>query len=172
VRVEGTGNVGATNALVVAGPLLGALAMIGDIGKGFIAIKLAGLLGVSTWGVAGCALAAVVGHDFSIFLKFRGGKGVATTGGILLALDPLFMFLVLLLWVLAMILLRYFIPGTVLALIFIPLMMWLSSWPTPLIVFGLANALLGIYTHRKDLLNYYRGELPNIQDSFNKYLKK
>lgn len=73
-RNVGTGNIGATNTLVVAGKTAGALALAGDIGKGAAAIFLARYFGLSDWGIAFSGLAAVVGHDFSVFLGFRGER--------------------------------------------------------------------------------------------------
>ena len=171
-RFAGTGNVGATNALVVAGPLAGFFSLIGDIGKGIAAVLLARSFGLTEWGIALSALAAVIGHDFSVFLNFKGGKGVATTGGVLMALDPVFTVLVILLWILSMIVFRYFIPSTILVLCFVPIMMWLGSWRTEYIVFGVLSALLALYVHRFDLQRFFEGnELP-IRESMAKYLKK
>ena len=168
---EGTGNVGATNALITAGPLPAILALFGDVAKGFLAIMLARYFQLPPLGLALVALAAVVGHDFSVFLKFRGGKGVATTGGILLALDPLFMFLVLLVWVLTMMLIRYFIPATVATLCLIPFLMWAGSWPLEYYLFGVGNALLGIYAHRLDLQRFLAGQELTIEQAIKKHRK-
>lgn len=172
VRSGGTKNVGATNALVVAGPLMGALALTGDILKGFLSIQLARYFNLSDLGIALCGLAAVVGHDFSIFLGFKGGKGVATTGGALIALDPIFATLALLLWILCMIILRYFIPSTILILGFIPVMMWMVSWRAEYILFGIAAFLLAVYAHREDFKHFFSGQEITIQESIAKHLRK
>ena len=89
VRRVGSGNPGATNVLRAAGRGPGLLALACDVGKGVVAVLLARLLGPSPawWGWA--ALAAVCGHVFSVFLRFRGGKGVATAAGALGAVSPL-----------------------------------------------------------------------------------
>lgn len=171
-RKAGTGNVGATNALVVGGKTAGILALIGDTAKGAAAIALVRHYGFTDWGIVLSGLAAVLGHDFSIFLKFRGGKGVATTGGILLALDPIFTFIIILLWIFCMIILRYFIPSTILIICFIPVMMWMSSWRVEYIAFGTVNALLTVYAHRADLQRFFAGNELTIQESMAKYGKK
>lgn len=171
-RKAGTGNVGATNALVVAGKIAGALSLAGDIGKGIAAISIARYFGLSDGGIAFSGLAVVLGHDFSIFLNFKGGKGVATTGGVLIALDPVFTFLVILTWVLAMVVLRYFIPSTILVLAFVPVMMWMGTWRMEYIIFGMANAALAIYAHRLDLQRFFEGKELTIQESFTKYFRK
>jgi len=171
-RKSGTGNVGASNALIVAGPWIGALALIGDVAKGFLVIQLARLFGLNDWAIALCAFSAVLGHDFSIFLNFKGGKGVAVTGGVLIALDPIFTVLVVLLWILSMMVLRVFISSTVLILCLLPGLMWLGSWRLEYIIFGLLNALLGIYAHRNDLKRFFAGEELTISESMAKHLKK
>jgi glycerol-3-phosphate acyltransferase PlsY len=171
-RKAGTGNVGATNTLVVAGKRAGVLALAGDIGKGIIAVVLARYAGLTDWGIVLSSLAAVIGHDFSVFLGFKGGKGIATTGGVLMALDPIFGTLALLLWILAMIILRYFIPSTILVLCFVPVMMWMASWRVGYIIFGILAALLAIYTHWADIQRFFAGNELTIQESMAKHLKK
>ena len=126
VREKGTKNVGASNALIVAGKRAGLLALLGDTGKGIVVVLLARYFGLPTSVIAACALAAVIGHDFSLFLGFKGGKGVAVFGGTLIALDPIFTVLVVLLWIFTMLVLRYFIPSTVLVICFVPVMMWMG----------------------------------------------
>jgi len=171
-RKAGTGNVGASNVLVVAGPMAAILAMVGDIAKGIIAIQLARYVNLSDGGIALCGLAAIAGHDFSVFLKFSGGKGVATTGGVLLALGPLFSVLVILLWIITMIVIRYFIPSTMLIMAFLPAMMWMTSWRKEYIFFAIGAFLLAIYAHRMDLRRYFAGEEITIQETLAKYRKK
>ena len=171
-RQAGTGNVGASNTLLVAGKLAGLLAVVGDTAKGVGAIMLARHLGLNDWGLALSALAVVLGHDFSLFLGFKGGKGVATTGGVLIALDPFFVVIIILLWVLSMLMLQRFIPGTLLTFISIPLVMWLGSWHFAFILWGAVNALLALYAHRLDLERFLAGHELTIQESLAKTFKK
>jgi len=171
-RQGGTGNVGATNVLVVAGPLAGVLALVGDILKGYLVVMLARYFNLSDWGVVFCALSAVVGHDFSLFLGFSGGKGIATFGGALIAMDPLFALLVVLLWILAMVITRYFIPSTILILFLIPFLMWLGSWRIEYIFYALGALGLGLYTHRRDIKRFLDKKELTIQESMAKHLKK
>jgi len=171
-RKAGTGNVGASNVLTVAGKRAGALALAGDIAKGVFSIVLARHFGLSHWGIAFCGLAVVLGHDFSIFLRFKGGKGAAPTGGVLFGLDPIFGFIILLLWIFCMLVIGCFIPGTALTFVLIPVVMWMGSWRAEYIVFGIANAALGLYVHRRDLERFLAGKELTIQESIAKYLKK
>ncbi|MFC1637667.1 glycerol-3-phosphate acyltransferase, partial [Candidatus Margulisiibacteriota bacterium] len=127
VRKKGTMNIGATNALVVAGPVLGALALAGDIAKGYLAVSLAVYYSPLPWVAAAAGLAAMLGHCFSIFLKFKGGKGIATMGGALLAFDLVFGIFVVLFWILLILVTRYFILSTLIMAALIPLMMWVLN---------------------------------------------
>lgn len=170
VREKGTKNVGATNALVVGGKRAGILALAGDIGKGIAVISLARYFALPDWAIALSGLAAVIGHDFSVCLRFKGGKGVATAGGVLMALDPIFGTLMLCLWIFTMIVMRYFIPATVLVLCFVPVFMWLASWRIEYaLVFGVLNAMLAIYAHRANLKSFFEGKELTIQESLKKY---
>jgi glycerol-3-phosphate acyltransferase PlsY len=171
-RRAGTGNVGASNAFIVAGKTAAFLAVIGDTAKGAGAVLIARYFCLNDWGIVLSALAVVLGHDFSLFLGFRGGKGVATTGGIMFALDPVLGALVLLLWIFCMLVMRYFIPGSLLAFMLIPLMMWLGSKPYQYIIFGIANAALALYVHRKDIERFFTGNELTIQESLAKAFKK
>lgn len=88
IRRHGSGNIGATNVLRTLGPAAGVITLLGDILKGYAAVWVAGALGgTPTWVGAG-AMAAVVGNCWPVFLRFRGGKGVATGLGAFLAAAP------------------------------------------------------------------------------------
>lgn len=87
-RTFGSGNPGATNVMRTGSRKAAALTLLGDAGKGALVVLAARLAGLEADALALCGLAAFVGHVFSLFLGFRGGKGVATAAGVLLALDP------------------------------------------------------------------------------------
>ena len=171
VSSEGTKNVGATNALVVAGPIIGALAWLGDVGKGFLVVFVAYRLMLNPWIITAMALAAIAGHDFSIFLKFKGGKGVATTGGALLAFDPFFGILVLIIWILTIVVTRYFIPSTIIVLAGLPVAMLILGMKIEVIMFGLGAFLLAVYTHRLDIKRFISGQELKTSESVNKFMK-
>ncbi len=96
IRQSGSGNAGATNALRTFGKKAGLAVLVIDVLKGVAAILIARAMGQSltgfgaiNWLVAGCGLTVILGHIFSVFLGFKGGKGVATAAGVFLALSPL-----------------------------------------------------------------------------------
>lgn len=88
VRAVGSGNIGATNVARAAGRGAAAMTLALDAAKGFVPAVLANAVGFPPWAPAGCGVAAVIGHCFPLWLRFRGGKGVATGFGVALALAP------------------------------------------------------------------------------------
>ena len=89
IRRFGSGNIGTANVLRIVGKRAAALTLLGDLLKGFLPTLAALLLGGSELLVAGVGLAAVLGHNWSVYLRFAGGKGVATSFGALFAMTPL-----------------------------------------------------------------------------------
>lgn len=172
VRRAGTRNVGASNALVVAGPILGILALIGDIAKGYLAVSIAHYYSPLPWVAVAAGLAAVIGHDFSIFLRFKGGKGVATTGGALMAFDLVFAVFVLLLWILLILISRYFIPSTLIILGMVPCLMWVLGLRREYIIFSALAFGLALYTHRRDIVRIVSGRELKTSEAVKHYLKK
>src|SRR5437016_4939633 len=88
VREHGSGNIGATNVYRVVGRPAGAVVFVLDVGKGFVPPFVAQRLGLNAWWAVGAGLAAMMGHSFSPFLGFKGGKGVATSLGVLMGVAP------------------------------------------------------------------------------------
>src|SRR5579885_2888102 len=124
VRATGSGNIGATNVLRSAGLAAGCATLVLDAGKGFLAVVLAGALtgGTQEWmGMA--AVIAVLGHMFPLFLKFRGGKGVATGLGTFLALAPLPVLASVCVFVVVAAIWRYISLGSIIAVSVIPLIL-------------------------------------------------
>ena len=171
-RESGTKNVGATNALIVAGPLMGALALVGDLAKGYLPVALGLYYNLDPWVVVFAGLAAVLGHDFSLFLKFRGGKGVATTGGVFLAIEPLFAVIIMLLWVLIILVTRYFIPSTIIILGIVPVIMYVLGKRVEFIVFAILAFVLALYAHREDIKRFFAGQELKTSEAVKHYLNK
>src|SRR5512137_623227 len=99
LRRVGSGNIGATNVLRAVGKGAAALTLIGDIGKGALAVGLARWADASAAVVAAVGLAAVLGHLFPVWSEFRGGKGVATTLGVVLGVSPSVGGVLFLIWI-------------------------------------------------------------------------
>ncbi|MBI4597980.1 MAG: glycerol-3-phosphate 1-O-acyltransferase PlsY [Candidatus Omnitrophica bacterium] len=145
VRAIGSGNVGATNVTRAAGPGLGAIVLLIDIAKGALAASLlasAFIHPISLTARLSCGLAAVVGHTASVFLAFRGGKGVATTVGVLLAAMPGIGLASSLVWLAGFAVSRYVSVGSLLAAISIPVWQMLAHQDPSAVGLGIALALL------------------------------
>src|ERR1700693_3933894 len=166
VRRAGSGNIGATNVARVAGPLAGILTLAFDTGKGAAAVWLAGRVTneSATWMMI-AAFAVLLGHCFPAWLKFKGGKGVATALGVFLALCPLAAVSALLLFLLCVAYWRYISLGSVAAAAAMPLLiyfLWAPRHAPPIIVNvgTLAIALLVIYKHDGNLQRLVEGTEP------------
>jgi glycerol-3-phosphate acyltransferase PlsY len=171
VRKAGSGNIGATNVLRVAGPTAGILTLLFDAGKGWLAVWIASRLmhGSSSIMIAAGFL-ALVGHCFPVWLRFRGGKGVATAAGIFLALCPEALLAALILFALVVWHSRYVSLGSLVAAAGIPLLvylLWAPHFAPPIIVTlaSIAIALLVIYQHRANIGRLIRGEEPQFSVS-------
>ena len=171
VRKAGSGNIGATNVARVVGPLAGILTLVLDAAKGWFAVWLASRefhAETATLFIAGfCAL---LGHCFPIWLRFRGGKGVATAAGIFLALCPWVMFGAMSLFIVVSVLSRFVSLGSIFAAASIPLLMYLL-WtphlaPPPVVSYGsLAISSLIIFQHRGNIGRLAHGEEPKFSFS-------
>jgi len=172
VRNAGSGNIGATNVARVVGPLAGILTLGFDTTKGTAAVWLAGrVTNQSAAWMMIAAFAVLLGHCFPIWLKFKGGKGVATALGVFLALSPLAAVSALLLFILFVAHWRFVSLGSVAAAAAMPLLiyfLWAPRHAPPIVVNvgTLAIALLVIYKHDGNLQRLVEGTEP--QFSFGK----
>jgi glycerol-3-phosphate acyltransferase PlsY len=168
VRKAGSGNIGATNVARVVGPLAGILTLILDTAKGAAAVWLAGRVTneSATWMMlAGCAV--LLGHCFPVWLKFKGGKGVATALGVFLALCPLAAISALFLFILCLAYWRYVSLGSIAAAAAMPLLiyfLWAPRHAPPIIIDAgtLGIALLVIYKHDANLQRLADGTEPRF----------
>lgn len=144
-RSYGSGNPGATNVLRSGNKKAALLTLIGDAFKGWLAVYLARYHGLSEILIGLVALAVFAGHLFPIFLKFKGGKGVATAAGVLLALDPLLGLAVLATWLLVAFVSRYSSLAAIVAAAMAPVWQILMQGGNgmTLVVGILAMALVG-----------------------------
>ena len=157
IRKSGSGNIGATNVARVVGPAAGILTLVLDVAKGAAAVWLAGrFTEQSSTAMTLAAVVALLGHCFPVWLKFNGGKGVATALGVFLMLSPLAALSALLIFILVSLAWRYVSLGSVSAAAAMPLLMyflWAPGHAPPLVVdFGtlFASALV-IFKHDANL---------------------
>ncbi len=168
VRKGGSGNIGATNVARVVGPLAGILTLILDVAKGSVVVLLAARLSQdsATWMMI-AALAALAGHCFPIWLKFKGGKGVATAAGMFLVLCPLAFLGSVILFVLVVTFWRYVSLASISAAAAMPLLMyflWAPRHAPPLVItFGsLAAAVLIVCKHAGNIRRLVQGVEPKF----------
>ncbi len=164
VRREGSGNIGATNVTRVAGAVPGLLTLLLDAGKGILAVWLASKWsGGSIRWITAAAVAAVVGHMFSVWIGFRGGKGVATGMGVILLICPKAIVTAAVLWFVVLIFWRYVSLASVSAAAAMPIFIYLlyapgHAPPTVLSLGIIVISLLVIWKHRANLQRLASGE--------------
>ncbi|MCL6481246.1 MAG: glycerol-3-phosphate 1-O-acyltransferase PlsY [Firmicutes bacterium] len=168
IRQMGSGNIGAANVTRQAGLLAGLIVLLHDAGKGYLAVWLAAHLSAQHSGWMGAAaFAAVIGHCFSVFLGFRGGRGVATGAGAFLAVSPAataaalgVFFIVVLFW-------RYISLGSIVAAGTLPVLLYAlyapgHAPPTAISLAATATAVLIVWQHRPNLRRLASGTEPKF----------
>ncbi|MBR4748213.1 MAG: glycerol-3-phosphate 1-O-acyltransferase PlsY [Abditibacteriota bacterium] len=156
IRNYGSGNIGATNVLRILGPVWGSVSFLLDVSKGFVPVFLASRAGLSPWLVILAGAVAVLSHSFSFFLKFRGGKGVATSLGVIFGYNYIIALLGLAIFVLVLIICRYVSVGSCIATfgVFVMTLLWQSP-PMPL-AYKLVVGLLFVAIVLKHIPNFRR----------------
>jgi len=167
VREHGSGNAGATNVIRVLGYKAGIPVMLVDVFKGWLAVQVVFLFpqnGLSPDAMVyfkiACAMAAVLGHIFPVYVGFRGGKGVGTLAGVAIALYPLALLVVLGIFILSLVLSRYVSLSSILAGIVFPfVVIFVTGEKNPgLIILSVMVAIFITLTHRKNIKRLLKGE--------------
>jgi len=157
IRREGSGNIGATNVYRVLGARLGVLTLVGDVLKGAIPVLLARtLLGDDLW-IAAVALSTFLGHLYPLFLKFRGGKGVATALGIFIVLAPLVVACAAGVFIVVAVIWRYVSLASLAASALMPLFLGVSGYSSVYVSLGLIVGCLISYRHRDNIKRLREG---------------
>jgi acyl phosphate:glycerol-3-phosphate acyltransferase len=159
VRSEGSGNIGATNVLRSTGRVAAGATLVLDIAKGYAAVWLAGYLTNDSpeW-TSAAALAVMAGHAFPIFLKFQGGKAVASFIGAFLYLTPVPLAAVLFVFVITVAITRHISAGSILAAATFPLGVWIILHPPAVVL--LASLIAGafiVYRHKANIERLHAG---------------
>lgn len=184
IRDYGSGNMGATNTFRILGSKFGVIVMIGDVLKGMIAVSLFNLLPYyltneleRTNLMIGLGLAAVVGHIYPVWADFKGGKGVATLFGMVLAIQPVVAINCVGVFLVVLFLTRYVSLSSILAGIALPIcVLWIYNEKEVFYrVFAVAVAALVLLTHQKNisrLLNGSEGRVPIFRGRDRRKAKK
>jgi glycerol-3-phosphate acyltransferase PlsY len=157
IQGRGSGNIGATNVLRTLGPVPAVLTLLGDVGKGYVAVRAAEVIGPEpVWGAAGAVL-AVVGNCWPVFLRFKGGKGVATALGAFLALTPRAILLAMAVWIVLTVAFRYVSLASILACVGLAIGAWLFGYTPMYAVAAACVAALIVWRHHENVKRLLSG---------------
>ncbi len=157
LRQHGSGNIGATNVARTLGKRAGVLTLIGDALKGVAAVSLADALLTNSWHIASVGLCAFLGHLFSVFLKFKGGKGVATGLGVFLYLMPLATLTSMAVFGVTLWLWRYVSVSSMIAAASIPALAYFYSIDPAYVSLASVVAVLVIFKHHQNISRLING---------------
>jgi glycerol-3-phosphate acyltransferase PlsY len=159
VRSAGSGNIGATNVLRTTGRAAGVATLLLDVAKGFVAVLIAAkMTDEDPWWMSLAALAVMAGHAFPVFLKFHGGKAVASFIGAFLYLTPLPLAAVLVLFVITVAATKAISAGSVIAAGTFPLGVWLILHPpAPVLISAFVAGAFIVYRHKSNIQRLHAG---------------
>jgi len=174
IRKHGSGNIGATNVLRTLGKPVGITVLVFDIIKGVLPVMFArGFVDDPIIHVA-TAMATILGHNFTFWLKFKGGKGIATTAGTMLPIAPIALLVAISLWIACFLITRYVSVGSIAAAVSIPIVQVLyyafgsEKWNWPVLIYCIALSALAIWKHRSNIQRLING----TEARFNKKTKE
>jgi glycerol-3-phosphate acyltransferase PlsY len=164
IRTAGSGNIGATNAFRTLGTVAGVVVMLVDALKGWLAVRITQRLlapdspvDAAELGPIVAAVAAVLGHNYTCWLRFKGGKGIATSAGVLAALVPGPLLIILSVWIAVFALTRYVSLASMSASFTLPFATWLRGYPLILILVTAAMAAMAIFKHKGNIKRLLAG---------------
>lgn len=157
VRKAGSGNIGTANVLRSAGKWAAVATLVGDMLKGVIPVVLARVLTDNAWVVATVGLAAVAGHCWPVFLRFKGGKGVATGSGTAVGLAPIAGLGLFAFWWAVVLVSRYTSLGAIAVMVVSPFVFLLTGQPLPYILYTILGGGLVLWKHRENARALLKG---------------
>lgn len=164
IRKYGSGNIGSTNVFRTAGARMASLVLLTDVFKGIFAVLLARFFFGESTGVDLCAaIGAMLGHNYSVFLGFKGGRGVATGLGLLLLLMPDVCIFTVTVWLVLVYLTQYVSLASIAAALITPIVALLRHYPLPLVAFAAAAALFIIIRHYDNMKRLLAGTETKIK---------
>ena len=164
-RSYGSGNPGATNVLRSGSKVAAALTLLGDAAKGWFAVWLAERLEAPADVVAVAAIAVFLGHVFSVWLRFKGGKGVATAAGVLFAIDWRVGLAVLLVWLAVVAVSRYSSLGGIVAAVFAPAAVYYVTGFSSFFLATVAMGAILLWRHESNIRKLLNGEERRIGEA-------
>jgi acyl phosphate:glycerol-3-phosphate acyltransferase len=166
IRKTGSGNIGATNAFRILGKTAGIIVLAGDGLKGWIAVALVAEF-ISRHFLAAApapdylrivaGITAILGHNYTYWLKFKGGKGIATSAGVMAALVPWAFVITLITWIIICLLTRYVSVASIAAALVLPVATWLTHNTLAMIIITVLMGALAIYKHKANIQRLMNG---------------
>lgn len=166
VREHGSGNVGTTNVFRVLGKRAGIAVLVCDMLKGYVPAAIAAAL-FDPWFAIFIAAAPVVGHMYSVFLKGKGGKGIATGAAVVLALVPIVFAIIILAWIVLVLVTRYISVASLAASSLVPVLAIWFREPLPYEIAGVLVAIIIWWAHRGNIHRLLAGKEPRVRLPWN-----
>ncbi|HZJ10609.1 MAG TPA: glycerol-3-phosphate 1-O-acyltransferase PlsY [Trueperaceae bacterium] len=158
IQEVGSGNIGATNVLRALGVLPAVIVVVLDPLKGAMAALIPSLLGAGAWTIALTGLAAVLGNNFNVLLRLRGGKGIATSIGVFMVIDPMTTVLCLIIGVFTILISRFVSLGSLVGLFALPLFVLAGgSFLVPHLFLAVCLTALALFRHRDNIRRLLNG---------------
>lgn len=168
IRTIGSGNIGATNVFRYFGTFAGIAVLLADALKGFLAVAVVARCCWSAFGGRGgplahewleivAGLAAILGHNYTCWLRFKGGKGIATSAGVLVALVPYALLIIFAIWIVVFAWTRFVSLASICAAFALPLATWLTGGTFTMIAITSAMTVLAIYKHKSNIRRLLAG---------------
>ncbi|MGI6348845.1 MAG: glycerol-3-phosphate 1-O-acyltransferase PlsY [Eubacteriaceae bacterium] len=158
IRNHGSGNAGTTNALRVLGKKAGAIVLIADFVKGIVAVLLAGMLSTGQYAQAIGAIAVILGHNWPVLLKFRGGKGIATICGVFAVLAPISLAIAVGIALALIFFTRMVSLGSIVGLLVNVVVLFVMNGLETNTVLAIVVATIGIFQHRQNIKRIIQGK--------------
>lgn len=172
IRNYGSKNIGTTNVFRTVGPKTAVLVLIADAFKGILAVGIMSYLFHNPLLDVITALGALLGHNYSLFLGFKGGKGVATALGLLIFMMPKVAVASFGIWLVCVLLTRYVSLGSIMAAIFTPPLAWYLGYPSAYVIFSVVAAFFVVLRHRENIHRLLTGTESKIKPGNAKNLQK
>jgi acyl phosphate:glycerol-3-phosphate acyltransferase len=169
IRTVGSGNIGATNAFRILGKTAGMVVLVADGLKGWLAVRFLPelaqqLFATASWSIEAqellritAGVGVILGHNYTCWLKFKGGKGIATSAGVLAALVPWAFVITLVLWVVICLATRYVSMASIIGSLALPFVTWAAHYSTLMIIITSLMSTLAIYKHKANIVRLMNG---------------
>lgn len=172
IRNYGSKNIGTTNVFRIVGPKTAVLVLIADAFKGILAVGIMSYFFHNPMLDVVTALGALLGHNYSLFLGFKGGKGVATALGLLIFMMPKVAVASFGIWLVCVLLTRYVSLGSIMAAIFTPPLAWYLGYPSAYVIFSVVAAFFVVLRHKENIHRLLTGTESKIKPGNAKDLQK